>query len=81
MLQDKQGLVDLLTFPAQEQKVQERVELKAATYGQDVTQGVQLEHRTYKIEPKEVARLYGEWIIPLNKDIQIQYLLRRLDDA
>ncbi|GAQ82935.1 chorismate mutase [Klebsormidium nitens] len=78
--QDKQGLVDLLTFPAQEQKVLDRVELKAATYGQDVTQAAPLEHRTYKIEPKEIARLYGEWIIPLNKDVQIQYLLRRLDE-
>jgi chorismate mutase len=33
----------------------------------------------YKIRPTLVADLYGEWIMPLTKEVQVQYLLRRLD--
>ena len=33
----------------------------------------------YKVEPEIVAELYRTWVMPLNKEVQIQYLLRRLE--
>ncbi|XP_074304992.1 uncharacterized protein LOC141639913 [Silene latifolia] len=33
----------------------------------------------YKITPCLVADLYGDWIMPLTKKVQVAYLLRRLD--
>ena len=33
----------------------------------------------YKVEPEMVAELYRTWVMPLNKEVQIQYLLRRLE--
>ena len=33
----------------------------------------------FKVEPEIVAELYRKWVMPLNKEVQIQYLLRRLE--
>lgn len=76
-VQDADGLMALLTFPAVEASVQQRVERKAATFGQDVDADGATP--TYKVEPHVVARLYGDWIMPLTKQVQVRYLLRRLD--
>jgi chorismate mutase len=35
----------------------------------------------YKVQPDVVANLYQDWVMPLTKKVQVQYLLRRLDDA
>ena len=37
------------------------------------------EQNKSKVEPEKVARLYNDWIMPLNKDVQLEYLLHRLD--
>ncbi|KAF3591756.1 hypothetical protein DY000_02025535 [Brassica cretica] len=37
------------------------------------------ESQVYKISPILVGHLYGDWIMPLTKDVQVEYLLRRLD--
>ncbi|KAL7190565.1 hypothetical protein ACSBR2_022780 [Camellia fascicularis] len=79
--QDKALLMDLLTYPAVEEVIKRRVEMKAKTYGQEVNvdvneDGADLE---YKIKPSLVADLYGDWIMPLTKEVQVEYLLRRLD--
>ena len=34
---------------------------------------------TVQVAPEAVADLYAQWLMPLNKDVQIAYLLRRLD--
>lgn len=75
----------LLTFTAVEEKVKKRVEKKAVIFGQEVS----LDNNTnsakqngtakYKVDPSLVSRLYGEWIMPLTKLVQVEYLLRRLD--
>ncbi|XP_022933948.1 chorismate mutase 1, chloroplastic-like [Cucurbita moschata] len=79
--QDKQKLMDILTYPTVEEAVKRRVEMKATVYGQEVTTDApKAESRaTYKIKPSLVADLYGDWIMPLTKEVQVQYLLRRLD--
>lgn len=80
-LQDKARLMDLLTYPIVEEAIKRRVEMKAKTYGQELTVNVEEEgsEPVYKIKPSLVADLYGDWIMPLTKKVQVEYLLRRLD--
>ncbi|KAL0540668.1 hypothetical protein IC582_020678 [Cucumis melo] len=79
--QDKEQLMDMLTFPSVEEAIKRRVETKAKTFGQEVPVNIEEKHAApvYKILPSLVAELYGEWIMPLTKEVQVQYLLRRLD--
>ncbi|KAK4598670.1 hypothetical protein RGQ29_015929 [Quercus rubra] len=79
--QDRAQLMKLLTHETVEATIKERVEMKAKTFGQDVTvnQEEDVADPVYKIKPSLVANLYGEWIMPLTKQVQVEYLLRRLD--
>ncbi|XP_024538042.1 chorismate mutase 1, chloroplastic isoform X1 [Selaginella moellendorffii] len=77
--QDPQELMKLVTFESVEASVQKRVEHKARTYGQEIDANGTKPTPLYKVEPKLVARLYGDWVMPLTKDVQVEYLLRRLD--
>lgn len=81
VMQDKKKLMDLLTYPAVEDAIKNRVETKTKTFGQVVTVGFgeDATEPIYKIKPSLVADLYGEWIMPLTKEVQVEYLLRRLD--
>ncbi|XP_043809914.1 chorismate mutase 1, chloroplastic [Manihot esculenta] len=79
--QDRDGLMYLLTNKKVEDAVKKRVEMKAMTFGQEVT--IYCEENgsvpVCKIEPSLVADLYRDWIMPLTKEVQVMYLLRRLD--
>lgn len=87
--------MELLTYPQVEMTVKERVENKTRRYGKEVKEGEDEgkdkdkgkrkgkdendENLVYKINPRLVAELYGDWIMPLTKQVQVEYLLRRLD--
>ena len=75
-MQDREGLMALLTFESVEEAIKKRVEKKAMVFGQDVENP---ESGNYKVKPAVVAQLYGEWVMPLTKFVQVEYLLRRLD--
>nr|WGT69855.1 chorismate mutase 2 [Crinum x powellii] len=84
--QDKDTLTKLVTSKNVEEMVQRRVMKKAMVFGQDVTSeskdnvtdtgGNQTK---YKVDPSVVFRLYKEWVIPLTKVVEVEYLLHRLD--
>ncbi|XP_051118696.1 chorismate mutase 1, chloroplastic [Andrographis paniculata] len=79
--QDRARLMDLLTYPEVEEAIKNRVEMKTRRCGQDVTAN-EVDGNTdpvYKINPTLVASLYGDWIMPLTKQVQVEYLLKRLD--
>lgn len=77
-MQDAEALYKLITFESVELNVQRRVENKAIAYGQEVVlDGTR--PQTLKIDPKLVGRLYWEWVMPLTKKVQVEYLLHRLD--
>lgn len=80
-VQDRDKLMNLLTFPTVEEAIKKRVEIKAKTYGQEMLANVENDESdpVYKIKPNLVADLYGDWIMPLTKDVQVEYLLMRLD--
>ncbi|CAN8265937.1 unnamed protein product [Cochlearia groenlandica] len=81
--QDKEALMAMLTFPTVEEAIKKRVEMKTRTYGQEVKVGMEEEEHNespvYKISPILVGDLYVDWIMPLTKEVQVEYLLRRLD--
>ncbi|CAL5369850.1 unnamed protein product [Camellia sinensis] len=81
--QDRTRLMDLLTYPTVEEAIKRRVEMKAKTYGKEVTDNNNVEEDgadpVCKIKPSLVADLYGDGIMPLTKEVQVEYLLRRLD--
>lgn len=73
--------MDLLTYPSVEEVIKKRVEVKTQTYGQEMNVNNEYEKITepaYKINPALVGDLYGDWIMPLTKEVQVEYLLRRL---
>lgn len=78
---DRDQIMGLLTYPEVEEVIKRRVELKTRTYGQEVmcSMGENVADPAYKINPSLVADLYEDWIMPLTKEVQIEYLLRRLD--
>ncbi|KAL7240631.1 hypothetical protein ACSBR2_006311 [Camellia fascicularis] len=79
--QDRNRLMEMLTYEMVEEAVKTRVEMKAKTYGVEVriNQNEDDADPVYKIKPSLVANLYGDWIMPLTKEVQVEYLLRRLD--
>ncbi|RZC71808.1 hypothetical protein C5167_034984 [Papaver somniferum] len=79
--QDADRLMQLLTYEEVEASVKRRVEMKTKTYGQEVntSENTDGSDPVYKIRPSLVADLYGDWIMPLTKEVQVAYLLRRLD--
>ncbi len=71
------AILDALTNAAVEEKLLRRVELKGATYGQDVD--VDRAARRFKIPPDVIKVIYRDWIVPLTKEVEVLYLLERLD--
>lgn len=77
---DRDALMNLLTFENVEQMVKKRVEKKAMVFGQEVSLGNDGDKQaSFKVDPSVVSRLYGDWIMPLTKLVQVEYLLCRLD--
>ena len=68
-------------------QVVDRVRRKAAMYGQDEVNDDRFnpfssngaESPSYKVEPETVAQLYEQFVMPLTKEVQLTYLLHRLD--
>lgn len=95
---DADAIMALLTDVSVERKVIERVRLKAATFGQDISSSpppspaatskcgvipdltVSADTCRYKVSPDVVAAVYEELVMPLTKEVEVQYLLQRLDD-
>ncbi|KAH9605341.1 hypothetical protein KSS87_002197 [Heliosperma pusillum] len=76
---DTDTLTNLLTDEKVEAMVKQRVAKKAMVFGQDVTLSDNNNDTDFKVDPALASRLYDEWVIPLTKDVEIEYLLRRLD--
>ncbi|KAJ7966267.1 Chorismate mutase [Quillaja saponaria] len=77
--QDREALLKLLTFESVEEMVKKRVAKKAMVFGQEVSLDTDDKEGNYKVNPSVVSRLYEEWVMPLTKIVQVEYLLLRLD--
>ncbi|XP_027082801.1 chorismate mutase 2 isoform X2 [Coffea arabica] len=76
---DRDALMKLLTFESVEEMVKKRVEKKAKVFGQEVNLTNDAGNGKCKIDPSVLPCLYGEWVMPLTKHVEVEYLLRRLD--
>ncbi|PWY66110.1 chorismate mutase [Aspergillus heteromorphus CBS 117.55] len=72
---DRVGIDEAITDAKVEQKVLERLALKAKTYGTDP--GFQSENGP-KINVDAVVAMYKEYVIPLTKVVEVDYLMQRL---
>ena len=66
-----------LTNGSVEEKILERVALKASTYGQEPD----TKNPEYKITPEVIKDIYYEYIIPFTKEVEYLYLLARGKDV
>jgi len=69
----------LLTYESVEEMVVKRVKKKAMVFGQEVSLDRDVKGITYKVDPSVVSLLYQKWLIPLTKNVEVEYLLNRLD--
>ncbi|KAL5071526.1 hypothetical protein RYX36_022413 [Vicia faba] len=77
---DREGLMKLLTFKSVEEMVKKRVEKKATLFGQEISLDSNDDSKEKKkFDPSVASKLYEKWVIPLTKEVQVDYLLRRLD--
>ncbi|ANB11622.1 chorismate mutase ARO7 [Sugiyamaella lignohabitans] len=76
---DSQGIDEAITNSAVEQQILDRLLLKAETYGTDPTLRYSQKAQG-NIEPEAVVKIYKECIIPLTKKVEVDYLLRRLEE-
>ncbi|KAG8049075.1 hypothetical protein GUJ93_ZPchr0009g1348 [Zizania palustris] len=79
--QDKDKLMEMLTYKEVEENVKRRVRFKALTFGRVVgTDASPLADPPLKMKPDLVVELYDKWLVPLTKEVEVHYLLRRLDN-
>lgn len=73
---DREAIGDSITIPAVEKQVLDRLLLKAQTYGTDPTLG----NRSGggKINAEAVMLMYKDFVIPLTKEVEVDYLMQRL---
>ncbi|KAM3509105.1 hypothetical protein MY11210_006444 [Beauveria gryllotalpidicola] len=77
---DRKGIDDAITNRAVELQIFERLRLKALTYGKDP--GLKKGSESYvKIDVDAVAAMYEKYVIPLTKEVEVEYLMQRLDPA
>jgi len=69
-----------LTDEKVEAIVKQRVKRKSMIFGQEVTLNNTNNSSNFKVDPSLVSHLYDKLVIPLTKDVEVEYLLRRLDN-
>ena len=74
--EDKGGIGDAITNMAVEKKVLERLRLKVKTYGADPASGAE---GPGKINVEAVVSMYRDFVIPLTKVVEVEYLMQRLE--
>jgi len=78
---NSEALQVLITKPEVEKRLLLRLRKKAATYAQDIVDGdsKDVNSNANKIDVDGVVDLYESYIIPLTKEVEVDYLLCRLD--
>lgn len=76
---DRDGIWDLLSNLAVEKVLLQRVENKARNYGGDVTNSGSRD--VFKVEPVAISAIYRDFIIPLTKDVEVDYIIERAEQC
>ncbi|ROT40608.1 chorismate mutase [Sodiomyces alkalinus F11] len=79
---DREGLAEAITNSAVEEKVLARLRLKVMTYGTDPSLGADgTPEGQPKIDADAVVAMYKDFVIPLTKEVEVEYLMQRLEPA
>lgn len=73
--EDRKGIDEAITDAKVELKVLDRLRLKAKTYGVDPSIGAD---GPVKINADAVVAMYKDHVIPLTKEVEVEYLMQRL---
>lgn len=73
---DVPGIEAAITNSAVEEKILQRLVEKGKAYGKDPT----LQWSQHKVTPEYLSKIYKDFVIPLTKKVEVDYLLRRLED-
>jgi len=76
---DREGLGNAIVNKAVEKQVLERLRLKAQTYGTDPSIAPGAEQPKIKVDA--VVSMYEDFVIPLTKEVEVEYLMQRLEPA
>ncbi|EEQ38775.1 chorismate mutase [Clavispora lusitaniae] len=79
LAQDAEGIESSITNSAVEQKILERLKEKCETYGTDPSLKYSQKMQS-KVKPELIVGLYRDYVIPLTRKVEVDYLLRRLED-
>ncbi|KAI7875404.1 chorismate mutase [Lichtheimia hyalospora FSU 10163] len=74
---DRDGINELLTNRAVEKKLLERLRHKALVYGQTLDQEQEGTSAHLRVPVETVVELYERWVIPLTKEVEVDYLIVR----
>ncbi|KAK9461574.1 chorismate mutase [Lipomyces oligophaga] len=75
---DAKGLDESITNAAVEKQVLARLKRKAETYGLDPSSSA-ADAAARRVDADTVVEMYKNWVIPLTKVVEVEYLLHRLD--
>jgi chorismate mutase len=75
--EDREAIGESITNAAVEKQVLDRLRLKVETYGKDpsLLEGVE---QPIKINVDAVVSMYKDFVIPLTKEVEVEYLMQRL---
>ncbi|KAI1416906.1 chorismate mutase [Hypoxylon sp. FL1857] len=74
---DRKGIDESITNAAVEKQVLARLGLKARTYGTDPSTSDS--ENAGKINVEAVVSMYRDFVIPITKEVEVEYLMQRLD--
>jgi chorismate mutase len=70
------GMMEALTYKAVEERLLRRIRQKAQTFGSEVQEEGPVD-KELKVDPEVIVEVYRDFIIPLTKDVEVEYLLQR----
>jgi len=81
--EDREGLMAFITKPEVEARNIQRVILKARTFSQDIAvdssgKAIQTDEPKYKVNPEFIGDVFRDFIMPLTRDVEVEYLLKRI---
>nr|AQT27232.1 putative chorismate mutase [Nilaparvata lugens] len=75
---DRRRIADSITNSAVENSIFERLRLKVLTYGKDPSDPHGAQGPT-KINVDAVVAMYKDFVVPLTKEVEVEYLMQRLE--
>ncbi|KAG5982886.1 hypothetical protein E4U43_006349, partial [Claviceps pusilla] len=76
---DREAIAESITNKAVEKSVLARLRLKAQTYGKDPSLSDETQEHV-KINVDAVVAMYEDFVIPLTKEVEVEYLMQRLEE-